>query len=446
MRDFREQHPEYELDLRDVERIQNQSYTGLTVSRMGAPVGVTLNLHTAFRALEDGIRYEEIFEKLCTQVGDAFEHTPELDIQRITDYSYMKDKLTMQVISADLNHDMLRSIPHERMENLAVVYRFSMPAESGEAVTSLLITDSILKGMRVSEEQMKADAAFYAPKKNPARIRNMYEVLSDMTNGMYPPVPSALWVASNERGFQGASVIAYPGFLEEASEKLGGNYFILPSSVHEVILVKDDCGMRAEELTDMVQTVNASEVPAEDVLSEEAYHYDAETKTFERAADYEARMEAQEHASAKMDVLVVNPGDYPQKAQIGTDIESLQAVVHGLIEVVYPFKDDVAVVLNDSGKIEGLPLNRALRDEHGEIYDVIAGPFFVCGVEEDHFISLTSEQIKKYEQHFHQPEAFIRLGKDVVAAPVPDELVKHKADDIMEKTAERVAKNSEMMH
>lgn len=81
-------------------------------------------------------------------------------------------------------------------------------------------------------------------------------------------------------------------------------------------------------------------------------------------------------------------------------------------------------VYNDDGKLMGLPLNRALRDEHGEAYDVIAGTFLVVGLGEEDFASLTPELAEKFEKKFHQPEDFIRLGHRMMVIRVPDEAVR----------------------
>lgn len=78
-------------------------------------------------------------------------------------------------------------------------------------------------------------------------------------------------------------------------------------------------------------------------------------------------------------------------------------------------------VCNDEGKLIGLELNRGLRDEHGEIYDVMAGTFLVVGLSEDSFTSLTPEQVQKYTEHFKQPEQFISLNGQIIALPVEPE-------------------------
>ena len=81
-----------------------------------------------------------------------------------------------------------------------------------------------------------------------------------------------------------------------------------------------------------------------------------------------------------LSVLQIAPGQYPEQVEIDNDLKALQQAVGGSIGATYPFDDPVAIVYNDDGKLMGLPLNRALRDEHGEAYDVVAGTFLVVGL------------------------------------------------------------------
>ena len=123
-----------------------------------------------------------------------------------------------------------------------------------------------------------------------------------------------------------------------------------------------------------------------------------------------------------LSVLKIAPGQHPQQVEIDNDLKALQEAVGGSIGASYPFADDpVAVVYNDDAKLMGLPLNRALWDEDGLMYDVIAGTFLVVGLGEEDFASLTPELAQKYEQLFHQPEAFLKLGNRLLVLPVPDE-------------------------
>ena len=126
-------------------------------------------------------------------------------------------------------------------------------------------------------------------------------------------------------------------------------------------------------------------------------------------------------APEKLTVLVVEPMKEPYVKEIDPGLHSLQAEVGGDIAASYPFDDPVGLVLNDEGKLIGLDLNRSLRDEHGEIYDIVAGTFLVVGLGEESFTSLPPELAQKYMEHFKQPEQFINLNGQIVALPVEPE-------------------------
>ena len=138
-------------------------------------------------------------------------------------------------------------------------------------------------------------------------------------------------------------------------------------------------------------------------------------------------------AENTLSVLKIAPGQRPQQVEIDNDLKALQQAVGGSIAAVYPFADPVAVICNDEGKLMGLPLNRALRDEDGQMYDAVAGTFLVVGLGEEDFVSLSPELAQKYEEHFHQPEAFLPLGRRLMVIPVPDESVQNDAEKAVSK-------------
>jgi len=78
-------------------------------------------------------------------------------------------------------------------------------------------------------------------------------------------------------------------------------------------------------------------------------------------------------------------------------------------------------VANESGKLDGLPLNRALRDSDGDIYDIVAGNFFIAGLGENDFTDLPHELAERFAEQFRQPEIFMHVDDKIVAAPMPDE-------------------------
>lgn len=124
-----------------------------------------------------------------------------------------------------------------------------------------------------------------------------------------------------------------------------------------------------------------------------------------------------------MKVLMVEPGKVPYEKEIGNGLEALQAAVGGDIQAVYPYEEPVALVCNEEGKYMGLPLNRALTDENGEVYDIIAGNFFIAGLSEESFDDLSPELMEKFSEQFKHPEEFVRIAGKILAVkqPVPGE-------------------------
>ncbi len=115
---------------------------------------------------------------------------------------------------------------------------------------------------------------------------------------------------------------------------------------------------------------------------------------------------ANRQQTTKIKVLIVHPQEAPVVAEIDDTLETMQRIVGGYIEALYPFADPVAIVCNEEAKLIGLPLNRALFDEDGVIYDIIAGTFFIAGLGEEDFASLSPELLRKYYRRFEIPEGF----------------------------------------
>lgn len=122
--------------------------------------------------------------------------------------------------------------------------------------------------------------------------------------------------------------------------------------------------------------------------------------------------------SNKLEVLLVKPGEYAKFTEIDAGLSSMQEVVGGYIEALHYFDEPVVIVCNEEGKINGLELNRAIKDDNGKIVDIVAGTFFICGEGYENFASLPVEHREKFEKMFKNPEAFLKMGKGIMAIPV----------------------------
>ena len=115
-----------------------------------------------------------------------------------------------------------------------------------------------------------------------------------------------------------------------------------------------------------------------------------------------------------MKVLKVEPYQLPEIREIDPGLSSLQHEVEGWIEATYPFEDPVAIICNEEGKLNGMEYNRAIRDENGEVREIIAGPFLIVGLGEEDFTSLSEDMVQKYKRMFGQPEVFLQTQSSLL--------------------------------
>ena len=120
-----------------------------------------------------------------------------------------------------------------------------------------------------------------------------------------------------------------------------------------------------------------------------------------------------------MQVLVVEPERRPEVREVDESLESMQGIVGGLTRPIY-LGNSVTLVCNEEGRFMDLPANRGLRDENGQLCDIVFGTFFLCGspADCDHFTSLTPEQIKRYQERFYTPEMFWGMDGHIVCLPL----------------------------
>ena len=303
---------EYSIEAPRINKLQNAGYEGIVIRPEDSPVGINLDAESLYKSYNDGKPYEEVFDEAYRMIADGFENQPEFNVEDFSNYDVMKEKLAIQVVSTERNAEMLEKIPHKEVEDMSLVCRFIV-SDSKFGMGSILINNDMIERYGITTEQLFADAAKYAPELRPSEIVNIADVLAEMMGidvsefneqmGVHggPEIP--MYVASTHDKSNGAGIIAYPGFMEMAAEKIGGDFFVLPSSVHEVILVLDNGGGDFHELENMVQEVNATQVDPKDKLSDKVYHYDSKDKVFELAEKFDARKKEKDRVEEKGSVL-----------------------------------------------------------------------------------------------------------------------------------------------
>lgn len=129
-----------------------------------------------------------------------------------------------------------------------------------------------------------------------------------------------------------------------------------------------------------------------------------------------------------MKVVMVEPGQYARITEIEDTLQAKQKAVGGLITAAYPWEELVCIVANDEGLLNGMPLNRNIED-----YQAIAGPFFVCGLTEDDFCSLTDEQAERYQKMFLRPSLFVETTKGIMQADYDNPALPGAPEDVVRR-------------
>ncbi len=246
-------------------------------------VGAVLYVDEAYQHYMTGASYEEILEKTANQFRQALEDNNFGNINEvvkiITDYEKVKEGLLITLVGIKGNEEMLENHPHRVIEDMAVTYRI-MGDVFGMADGSVPVSNGLLEKWGITEEQLHEDAVQNSVKNFPAEFRGLFECLGGLCEGM--SASEEAYVANTMYNY-GASVILYPGFLEGIAERFNTDLIILPSSIHDCIIIpcnEEKVKKGATPLLKMVKEINATQVAPEDRLTDNVYFYDRESKKF----------------------------------------------------------------------------------------------------------------------------------------------------------------------
>ena len=207
-------------------------------------------------------------------------HKPEIpDVATIiTDIEKVKERLIVQLINKENNQERLTHTPHWDMENtdLTAVLRVELSTADHHTAT-ILVTDNIMSSWKTDADMLYQQALSNTIERSPARAASMFQLICSMQGGSsvwqeiqdFKMEPYEQYVLSNSSTCHGASVLLYPDVLDQLAQNAGENLFILPSSIHELILMRDNGEMSAGELQAMVACVNQEGVEPQEVLSDE---------------------------------------------------------------------------------------------------------------------------------------------------------------------------------
>ena len=320
---------QFRVNVKDVEKANGMSYRGIEVSDQHVGMGVTINMDKHYKMYLGGKSVDEIADLVQQQVADAFERRPDVDMSRLKDYESLCSNVMMEAVSREKNAEYLQNIPHFDMADLSIIYRLNVGRDRNHDIGVVTVDNQLLSSMGISQDQFQKDVFEQVLAGEPPILKSLAEVMDMNFMGDDSEPEGGLFLATNRDALYGASVIAIPGFLDQAAEKLGGSFYILPSSVHEVLFLRNEEAVDVRELESMVQEINAAIVSPEEQLSDRVYHYDAQEKVFELASDYEQRIAEKGQVELEASAPDKGIGAWSVRSQ---GIDSLQEEASGRLQ------------------------------------------------------------------------------------------------------------------
>ncbi len=267
----------------------------LMVSVGDAKMSMAFRLNDIYKSVEDGEDIDHAVYKMVNTIEESISviKTKEEEVKAlVSDYEKVKDSTYLRLIPGD--SPILKNTPHRKIEDMALVVNVHLDSLSDDNGKScVVVTQPLMEMYGVDEAQLFADAEKNSLENEPLVFTPLADMIKNLIQEENLPSPEeagiVTYIATNKSGFQGAAVAGYPDFCEKAAETIGGSFYMLPSSVHEFILIKDDGMPRAKDLNRMVKNVNETVLEARDYLSDQCYHYDAKKKVLETGINYAKR-------------------------------------------------------------------------------------------------------------------------------------------------------------
>ena len=309
---------ESDVEVRQVLKNNDTALDGLIIHDPDTNVAPTIYLNQFFEEYQNGRDLNDIIGDIA-DVYIANTVDKQMDVSIVTDFEKAKGNILPRLVNSEENQELLAQRPHMIMDDLAVTYHLEM-GKSDNGNMSVAITNAILDMYGISQEELHDLAVANLEEKMPATFQGMSEVVKEMMlpqimsdlglskeaaldyiEQMIPDGNEQMYVLSNDSRLNGAATVLNEKAMEDIAEKVGGDFFILPSSIHELLVVPKQDGMDYSSLEAMVQEVNATQVAPEEKLSDHVYEYDAKEKELyraDKAEEHEQKVE-QKHAKEK---------------------------------------------------------------------------------------------------------------------------------------------------
>ena len=279
------------ITLEKVTKGNDRILTGLIIRKDDETAAPSIYLEHYEEQFGKGRPMDDIMKEIAQIKMENSLELP-IDVKGLQDYETARPLLAIRLCDPEKNQEYLKDKPHTACGELAATYRIQI-MEDSSGTAFAVVTNVMLNLWGITPEQLHHDTVSAENARNPVCLYTMDDVMSEIMLSVKPenlfeqtePLESEMipmYILTNQNKVNGAGVLARDGVLDKIGELLGSDFYVLPSSTHEVILVPDNGNMQTKELETMVKEVNATQVLPEDLLSDKVQYYDRAAKTLGR--------------------------------------------------------------------------------------------------------------------------------------------------------------------
>ena len=323
-----EEYQQMEVIIQPIEKI-NRTKDGLTLfdptRDEGRHVSPTVYVDDAYREYLECDDFELVLTGMAKVMVDGFKFSKNIMPNDALENS--EKNIVFQLINTEKNRELLKNIPHRDYEDLSVIYRWVVGIDEDGAKTSI-VNNALAEKFGLNEDALFELAMKGTKEQLEPYVRSMAEVMrdlmrkdgmdEDLLEEMFPleMEEGMMYVISNKRNMFGATGILFDDILQEASELVKGDFYILPSSLHECLVVPVSLA-GPEELVNMVQDVNAHEVREEEQLSDHIYFYDSKKREWTLVNEKESLLDKISEAGKEQEAVSSREKDFVQETEFG---------------------------------------------------------------------------------------------------------------------------------
>ena len=268
----------YKVEIQQVRKNNDVLLFGLTIHSKETNIIPTIYLEAFYELYKNDMPMEKIITKIFNTYKESLPKE-NIDMNFFKDFEKVKDRIVYRLIHGERNRELLKDIPHIPFWDLAICFSYAFHSdELGDGM--ILIHNDHVESWNINHSRLMQLAEANTPKLFPATFYGINEVLKQMhvDIDLSECVEEQLYVLTNRKKIYGASTILYPGVLQFVAEQLKSDFYILPSSIHEVLILRKERFQEMQQegkyLHKIIRDINYVELAAEEVLSDYPYFYD----------------------------------------------------------------------------------------------------------------------------------------------------------------------------